>query len=152
MRADTAEAAFAEIERLHMATSEGTLARRAARMREIACEMLGRPIPGAPPFAAPHKSKPSFVVVPNRVVLDALVEFRRSQEVNSNCELIDHLQNALAEVWPMAPRKIAVAEVIEAAEEWLRERSPVERGDLGMTTAFKDGAQWAIKNSSEEQE
>lgn len=44
------EAAFAEIERLRMATNEGTLAKRADRMWEIACEMQGRPVPGAALF------------------------------------------------------------------------------------------------------
>lgn len=44
------QAALSEIARLRLATGEGTLAKRADRMWEIACEMLGRPVPGAPPF------------------------------------------------------------------------------------------------------
>jgi hypothetical protein len=43
-------AALAEIERLRLATDEGTLAKRADRMWEIACEALGKPIPGVRPF------------------------------------------------------------------------------------------------------
>lgn len=41
------QAAFAEIERLRLVTDEGTIAKRADRMWEIACEMRGRPVPGA---------------------------------------------------------------------------------------------------------
>lgn len=48
---DAARAALAEIERLRMATDEGSLARRANRMWEIACQLQGRPVPGADPFA-----------------------------------------------------------------------------------------------------
>ncbi|MBY3155339.1 hypothetical protein HFO56_23735 [Rhizobium laguerreae] len=42
--------AFVEIERLRLASEEGSLAKRADRMWEIACEMLGRPVSGAAPF------------------------------------------------------------------------------------------------------
>lgn len=49
---DDFSAALAEIERLRLATSEGSLARRADRMWEIACEMRGEPVPGAKPFRA----------------------------------------------------------------------------------------------------
>ncbi|MCS4088744.1 hypothetical protein [Rhizobium sp. BK176] len=101
---DRAQTAFAEIERLRMATDEGSLAKRADRMWEIACEMLGRPVVGATPLEiAPEKT----------------------------------------------PREISVSEVLEAADEWFRERAPAERGDLGMQTAFKDGATWAIGRASE---
>lgn len=50
--ASSATCAFAEIERLRLATDEGTLAKRADRIWEIACEMQGRPAPGALPFAS----------------------------------------------------------------------------------------------------
>lgn len=50
--ASSAACAFAEIERLRLATDEGTLAKRADRIWEIACEMQGRPAPGALPFAS----------------------------------------------------------------------------------------------------
>ena len=49
-------AAFAEIERLRLATDEGTLAKRADRMWEIACEMQGHPVPGAATFATSEGS------------------------------------------------------------------------------------------------
>lgn len=38
---------FAEIERLRLATDEGSLAKRADRIWEIARQMLGRPVTGA---------------------------------------------------------------------------------------------------------
>ena len=41
---------FAEIERLRLATDEGSLAKRADRIWEIACQMLGKPVPGAKLF------------------------------------------------------------------------------------------------------
>lgn len=41
---------FAEIERLRMATDEGSLAKRADRMWEIARQMQGRPVAGAKLF------------------------------------------------------------------------------------------------------
>jgi hypothetical protein len=100
---DRALAAFAEIERLRMATDEGSLAKRADRMWEIACEMLGRPVAGAAPL-----------------------------EIAASAT------------------EITVTEVLEAAAEWFRERAPVERGDLGMKTAFKDGAAWAIRKAVED--
>lgn len=100
---DRALAAFAEIERLRMATDEGSLAKRADRMWGIACEMLGRPVAGAAPL-----------------------EVAGSR------------------------RDITVTEVLEAADEWSRERAPVEKGDLGIKTAFKDGATWAINKAAED--
>jgi hypothetical protein len=101
---DRAQAAFAEIERLRLATDEGSLAKRADRMWEIASEMLGRPVAGAAPLA----------IAPQNMA-----------------------------------REISVAEVLVAADEWFRERAPAERGDLGMRTAFKDGATWAIGQATE---
>lgn len=50
--AASATCAFAEIERLRLATDEGTLAKRADRIWEVACEMQGRPVPGAPRFVS----------------------------------------------------------------------------------------------------
>lgn len=50
--ASSATCAFAEIERLRLATDEGTLAKRADRIWEIACEMQGRPVPGALRFVS----------------------------------------------------------------------------------------------------
>lgn len=44
---EDADVAFAEIERLRLATDEGSLAKRADRMWEIARQMLGRPVAGA---------------------------------------------------------------------------------------------------------
>jgi len=41
---------FAEIARLRLATDEGSLAKRADRMWEIARQMLGEPVPGARQF------------------------------------------------------------------------------------------------------
>ncbi len=55
-RIELAQRAFVEIERLRLATADGTLAKRSDRMWEIACEMLGRPIPGAAPFIATDAS------------------------------------------------------------------------------------------------
>lgn len=42
--------ALEEISRLRLATDEGSLAKRADRMWEIAEAVLGRPVPGAKPF------------------------------------------------------------------------------------------------------
>ena len=47
---EDARVAFAEIERLRLATDEGSLAQRANRIWEIACQMQGRPIAGAKLF------------------------------------------------------------------------------------------------------
>ncbi|MBY3155338.1 hypothetical protein HFO56_23730 [Rhizobium laguerreae] len=43
-----------------------------------------------------------------------------------------------------------MSEVIAAADDWLRERAPAERGDLSMATAFKDGATWAMNKAAED--
>jgi hypothetical protein len=93
---------------------------------------------------------PVAVAVPDKAFVRAVAEFQRSQETNPHLEAFDHLKKALTEVWPSAPREISVSQIIEAADEWVRERAPAECGDLGMTTAFKDGVTWAIKKSVED--
>lgn len=50
------------------------------------------------PSPVPHEV--GTVTVPKQAVLGALAEFQRSQKVNPEYDLIDHLQNAMAEVWP----------------------------------------------------
>lgn len=42
-----------------------------------------------------------------------------------------------------APLDMTFEAIEQAAQEWLRERAPADRGDLSMITAFKDGAKWA---------
>ncbi|MBX5015902.1 Lar family restriction alleviation protein [Rhizobium lentis] len=58
---DEARSALAEIERLRMATTEGSLAKRADRMWEIACEAQGRSVPGALPLAGIAKEESTDV-------------------------------------------------------------------------------------------
>jgi hypothetical protein len=202
-------AAFTGIARLRTATDEGDLTTRADRMWEIACEMLGRPIPGAEPLEvvqselsddpqnAPNlidavKSTiayidwsesewgqlpvaqrllrkkcraaldeicpealetsagvPATIAVPDRVFTKAYAEFERSQQGNPNFAWFDHLRAALTEVWPASTQVASVSDILEAADEWLRERAPAERGDLSMKTAFKDGVRWAIEKRAE---
>lgn len=48
--------ALEEISRLRLATEEGSLAKRADRMWEIAEAALGRPVPGAKPFSFERQS------------------------------------------------------------------------------------------------
>lgn len=58
-----------------------------------------------------------FVNLPKEVVLEALAEFRRSQSADPGLDLIDHLQNALAEVWPEHQEHLRPIKVLDPADD-----------------------------------
>ncbi|WP_327210210.1 hypothetical protein [Rhizobium leguminosarum] len=74
----------------------------------------------------------SFVTVPKEALLGALAEFKRSQKVNPEYDLIDHLQNAMAEVWPQHVRPLDLMDhTDDEAVEWVTKNSCGLRRDDG---------------------
>jgi hypothetical protein len=76
---------------------------------------------------AQHAPPPQIrgsIRITKQAVLGALAEFQRSQKVNPEYDLIDHLQNAMAEVWPapadhVAAVKTSIDTMREAAKDLL---------------------------------
>lgn len=58
-----------------------------------------------------------FVDLPKEVVLEALAEFRRSQAADPALDLVDHLQNALSEVWPERQEHLRPLKLLDPADD-----------------------------------
>jgi hypothetical protein len=76
-----------------------------------------------------------FVLVPAKALLEALAEFERSQRVNPEYALIDHMQNVLAEVWPEQQQHLRPLELLDPnddeAMDWVTKNLSAVRRDNG---------------------
>lgn len=103
-----------------------------------------------------------FVNLPKEVVLEALAEFRRSQSTNPEYDLVDHLQNALAEVWPERQEHLRPLKLLDPADDeafdWVtghlcgvrRDNGSMDYGLTAVVRAYQAGKNSAITEKEQQ--